>query len=219
MPGKTAAPWEIPFSEPNDEPKTWPTVQKEQSERVAKMLGEHVLTIKEYAGAGSPKSGELAVETKAGPETLTLPAAGTANQLIGVSCKVASCKVQTAGGAFIYGKWLTLAAKTANVTLTEDMTAFFQSDGTNWILWGEVKSEQGYVEVRAEREKETEYTPNAARETVVTFDGIECFFVSATVGGVANVEVCASNGSFIVPAGFKFKAKAAGKYHTSYLPR
>lgn len=130
------------------------------------------LSIVKHAGAYEAASGELGVQETNGAPT-TLPSAATKDQIIAVFCAsgATSCKVTTSGGAFIYGKWLTLASKTATVTLTEGMCAVFQSNGTNWLLLpgSEIKSEQKYSATTAlsQAEWEAGITPSTSRNAIV----------------------------------------------------
>lgn len=139
----TAAPWELPFPSATGKVSLGATDFKELAERIAKLMGEKWATIKAYAGPGTLKTGELALQGKSG-ETFTLPAAGTANQLIGIANTTSSgnCKVTTSGGATIYGDFV---INQATITLVGYQHVTLQSDGTNWlIVAGEPKREQVY---------------------------------------------------------------------------
>jgi hypothetical protein len=163
MAGKTAAPWEVDFPEAADEVKVYPALGQKMSERTSTLFGEHILILKKRAASYEAKSGELGLQEKAG-ETTTLPLAATGSQLIGVTTKVA-CKVTTSGGATIYG----LGTEGAGtVELTNNMTAFFFSDGTNWQVWGEIKKTLTYVnKVFTKAEAEAGVEPSATRAAVV----------------------------------------------------
>jgi hypothetical protein len=182
MSAKTAAPWEIDYAIPTDEPKVYPEVMKAQSERIALMLKEHVLIYKTYAGAETLKSGELAEQTKAG-ETFTLPLAATANQIISVFCAATSCKITTSGGATINGDFVSAEA---TITLTKFQHIVVQSTGANWlIIAGEPKLETKYVEktwTKAEAEAGVE--PSANRRSAVVFVTVP---EALEIGGVAGI--------------------------------
>ncbi len=157
------------YSEAADEVKVFPTeVSAPGAKSFDKFLEEHTLTIKKRAASYNAVSGELGLQ-ESNAKTTTLPAAATANQLIAVTSLVAEAKITTSGGAFIYGKWLTVASATATVVLTQDMTAFFQSDGTNWLLWGEIKDERTYG-ASVLRLVNTAYEPNTIRPTWVRME-------------------------------------------------
>lgn len=228
MPSKTAAPWEILYAIATDEIKAFPAeVDQVKAERVAKLFGEHVLTIATHAASYEGKSGELGIQESAA-KTTTLPLAATKDQILAVACKASSCKVTTSGGAFIYGKWLTLAGKTATVTLTEGMVAFFQSDGTNWVLWGDVLNENKYT-AQVGRAFETEFEPSASREALVVLEisSPSGAFAPLFVGGVQITELNTVAGGratypFVCPAGQKWKLNkptGATELKSSYLLR
>jgi hypothetical protein len=129
----TAAPWAIPYPTNLGEIKLGAQNMEEIAERVTTICKERFLSISKHAGAYEAKSGELGVQETAAATT-TLPAAATKDQIIGVWCKASSCKVTTSGGAFVYGGSITLASKTATVTLDEGQWLVVQSDGTNWLI-------------------------------------------------------------------------------------
>src|ERR1035441_6507975 len=148
MPGETTFA-KIKFAKSTDETKAFPAeVSEPGAKTIDKYLEEHNLTYKAYAGSGTLKSGELAVQGKSG-ETLTLPAAA-ANAQIGVFCSAAatSVKVTTSGGAFIFGDFI--SGTTATITLATYQHVVLTSDGTNWlIVAGEPKREQAYSVLKA----------------------------------------------------------------------
>ncbi len=200
------------YSEAADEVKVFPTeVSAPGAKSFDKFLEEHSLTIKKRAASYNAVSGELGLQ-ESNAKTTTLPAAATANQIIAVSSLVAEAKVTTSGGAFIYGKWLTVASATATVVLTQDMTAFFQSDGTNWILWGEIKDERVYgaktLVTKAEAEAGIE--PSATREAFVTFYKSAAGLTEIQVGGKYAVSMPIEGAmGLLIPAGQKWKATVA----------
>ena len=180
MAGTTAAPWSIPYPEPADEPKVWPALQQTQSERVALMLKEHVPIIKAYTGSATLKSGELAEQKKSG-ETFTLPAVGTANQIIGVFCSVAACKITTSGGALIYGDFVSAAA---TITLGEWQHVTLQSNGAAWlIVAGEPKREQKYTSKTYTHAEALAGIPISATRLAFVTLGCTTGFVGIKVGG------------------------------------
>lgn len=206
MAGKTAAPWEVDFPESADETKVYPALGQKMAERISTLFGEKTWVLKKRAASYEAKSGEWGLQ-ESSAKTVTLPLAATNSQIIAVTSAVAEAKVTTSGGAVIYGKWLTVASATATVVLTQDMTAFFFSDGTNWILWGEIKSEQKYVaKAFTKVEAEAGVEPSATRDAVVVLsaEGI------LTIGGVSLNGVANSPaGPYLIPAGQKWTSNAA----------
>jgi hypothetical protein len=184
MAGKTAAPWEIPFSEANDEPKEWPAEQRQQSERIATLFGEHVVTIKTQAGAYTAASGELGIQETAGAVT-TLPSATTKDRIIGVTCKASSCKITTSGGAVIYGDFV---KGEPSLQLAQYQHILLQADGSNWtILAGEPKRESVQVEHSyTKAEAEAGVTPSATRPSSILLTS-SSEFGGVTIGAVATL--------------------------------
>jgi hypothetical protein len=130
-------------------------------------VATRLTSYKAYAGPATLASGELAVQNKSG-ETFTLPAVGTANQVIEAVCGsgATSAKVTTSGGALIYGAGFVAAA--ATIGLTSNQTVRLQSNGTAWIITGgEPKRETSYTAPTA-RVMGTEYEPSAARDVQVS---------------------------------------------------
>lgn len=208
MPGHTAAPWEIIYAEAADETKMFPAqVDQIKAERIAKIFGERLLTVKSYAGSATLKSGELAVQGKTG-ETFTLPLATTANQIIGVFCgAVASTKVTTSGGAIIVGDFV----NGATITLATFQHVILVSEGANWIIIaGEAKREQTYAEKnysQAEAEAGIEFS--ATRPALVSVHmEAEPGLRVVTVGGetAAAMQRAFQSVTVEVPAGVKLKA-------------
>jgi hypothetical protein len=166
---ETAAPWLLPYPDPTGKAKLGATNFKELAERLTAIFKERFLSIATHAASYTAVSGELGVQEKAG-ETTTLPAATTKDRIVGVFCKAASCKITTSGGAFIQGDFITIASKTATITLLEGQHVILQSDGTNWfIIAGEPKREQVYG-ARTARALATAFTPSTARPTLVVID-------------------------------------------------
>ena len=126
MAGKTAAPWEIPYSEPLDEPKGWPSLQKEQSERITALMKERFLTVSEHVSSFTAASGELVKAT--GAITVTLPTP-TANTTIGVVANGHNVEI-TAGSNKIKGGNL----EASSVKLTGQEQAILQADGSNYYI-------------------------------------------------------------------------------------
>src|ERR1700694_158676 len=213
MPGETST-WKIPFAQATDEVKLFPSaVDQPKAERVDVILAEKIFTLKTWAGPGTLKTGELATQETAGA-TFTLPAATGANQRMGVACKASSCKLTTSGGAFLWGKWITLASKTATVELTEGMFGVFRSDGANWLVTDDVKSGQTYS-AKVERVYGTEYEPSASRPATVVVtisgSGAASVFVAGTEVGKC-VAGAGENQSLaiLVNPGQKWKATGSG---------
>jgi hypothetical protein len=213
---ETAAPWLLPYPDPTGKVNLGAGDFKELAERLTAILSEKILLVKTYAAAAPLKSGELAVQTKAG-ETFTLPPATTANQVIGVFCMAASCKVTTSGGASIIGDFF----NNATATLTEHQHLRLQSDGTNWLITaGEPKREQT-VESKASIGELIPQTISASRPALVTATvwqgsaGGAKFLVgptsvlAASVGEVFEGATGGANGkstiTFLVPAGYVWK--------------
>jgi hypothetical protein len=198
---ETAAPWKLPYPDPLGEFKLGATNFKELAERLTTILAEKLLIVKSYAAAAALKAGELAEQTKAG-ETFTLPAATTANQIIGVFCSATSCKITTSGGAFIIGDFITAASKTATITLLEGQHVVLQSNGTNWlIIAGEPKREAPYVlKSLSKAEGEGGAEPSATRPALVTFAAKQeenggWVRLVVTIGGVTIGEATATGES------------------------
>ena len=230
MSGKTAAPWEIPYSEATDEPKVWPTLNKEQAERVAKLMKERFVTVAEHGIATSAASGELIKATAS--IAVTLPAAAV-NATVGVLAN--NHEVEIKGGAgVIYGDFIT---GSSTIKLVGYQHVILQSDGTNWfILGGEPKREQVYGAEEA-RTSNVEYEPSATRPTTVAYsmkpgEGVEWLEARIWVGGLvlwsdarsmAGLNLGGIGGSFYVPAGVKYKIKGEKNgggqlnYTTRYL--
>src|SRR2546430_2689968 len=136
-PENVTAPWSLPFPSSVGEVKKGATDFEELAVKINTLFNEKFLVFKSYAGPATLKAGELAEQTKTG-ETFTLPAV-TANQIIGVWCGTASCKITTSGGAFIYGDFV---EKLGTITLTQNQHVILQSDGASWkIASGEPKRE------------------------------------------------------------------------------
>jgi|ERR1035437_104480 hypothetical protein len=207
MANKTAAPWEIPYPEAADEIKVYPTLAKELAERVAKLLGEHVLTYKAHAASYEAKSGELGELTKTG-QTVTLPLAATANQIIGIWMGTSgSVKITTSGGVNIFGDFIT---GQATIELTAYQHVILQSNGAGWlILAGEPKRTETYSAAKTftKAEAEAGVEPSAARPAFVLLEGVGAAGSTVTVGGV-NLKTMPKESrlSFIVPPGQKWTA-------------
>lgn len=164
MPAETTV-YKIKYAIGTDEVKAFPAeVSQAGAETIDKVLKEHNLKIKKYAGAASPATGELVVQEKTG-ETVTLPAVATADQVIGIFSTVAECKVT--GAAETIGPGL----KAAAWKLTTNQFALLQSNGVNWMmLTSEYKREQVVVaKPWTKAEAEAGVTPSATRPAFVTF--------------------------------------------------
>lgn len=205
MSGETTT-YKFKFAEAADEVNKFPVnVDEPKTKEIDKVLTEKILRIKKRAASYNAETGELGLQ-ESNAKTTTLPAAAPANQIIGVTSLVAEAKVTTSGGAFIYGKWLTVASATATVILTEDMTAYFQSDGTNWNLWGEIKDERKYsIKAFTKAEMEAGVTLSAIRDSFIEV-GVGSI---AEIGGIGNAEVPIT--AAIVPAGQVIKGTLAVK--------
>jgi hypothetical protein len=221
MPGETTN-YKFKYAIAVDEIKAFPAeVSQPGAEKVDAIIKERTLTIKTYAGAGTLKTGELAIQEKSN-ETFTLPSASTANQLIGVfaGASATGVKVTTSGGVNIAGDFF--AGPT--LTLANNQHVLLLSTGVGWIiLAGEPKREQTYgtfLALTAAKEEEV----SASRPALVIIGAEKItsageLHVEAQVGGqtpgiikVAKAEVgdFYSIGGFRVPAGLKYKATSSG---------
>jgi hypothetical protein len=214
MPGETAT-YAIKYPIAGDEVRVAPTeVFQPGAEKIDTVLKEKILIFKPRAASYEAKSGELGEQSSAGATT-TLPLAATANQIIGVFCTATSCKITTSGGAFIVGDFITIASKTAIITLTEGQHVVLQSGGTNWaIIAGEPKREQKYVtKTFTKAEGEAGVTPSATRPAVVSVTAGGGEFTEGTVGAVQIMETGAGgikNLFFEVPPGQAWKITTSG---------
>ncbi len=123
----TAAPWELPYPTSVGEVKLGAKDFEELAERTTAIFKEKVLIVKKYATSETLKSGELAVQEKSG-ETFTLPAVGTANQIIGIFS--AALQINVTAAANIIGD----GVNKASVKLAERQHVVLQSNGTNWMI-------------------------------------------------------------------------------------
>ena len=213
----------IKYSLAADETKAFPAeVSAPGAKTIDKFLEEHTLTLKKRAASYEAKSGEWGLQ-ESSAKTVTLPLAATASQPIAVTSAVAEAKVTTSGGAVIYGKWLTVGSATATVVLTTDMTAFFFSDGTNWILGlgSEIKDERKYgVAVFATKaEAEAGIEPSTTRPAMITMEVSGGGSGTVAVGGVVLGSEITSGAyiTFLCPAGIKWKSTLQTTYNVILL--
>ncbi|HTQ67258.1 MAG TPA: hypothetical protein VMI13_01060 [Solirubrobacteraceae bacterium] len=206
MPEKETTNWKIPYPTSTGEVKLGATDMEESAKAIDKILTEHVLIVKKYAGSGTLASGELAVQEKTG-ETFTLPAVGTANQVIGIFSTVAETKVTA--GANIIGD-LTAGA---NIKLNKNQHVVVQSNATNWmIVAGEPQREQTYLgtKVFTKAEAETGEIVSTERPVLVVYTSTTA--ASATIEvGLEQVATVENKGclSFFVPPGLRWKSNQA----------
>jgi hypothetical protein len=200
---ETAAPWLLPYPDPTGKAKLGALNFKELAERLTAIFKERFLSIATHAASYAAVSGELGVQEKAG-ETTTLPAATTKDRIVGVFCKAASCKITTSGGAFIQGDFITIASKTATITLLEGQHVILQSDGTNWlIIAGEPLRAAKYSALEA-------FAPLAAGQKVTWTNP------SATREAWVNLTVsCNASASFGVNAQLRVGGVHAGDFFSS----
>jgi hypothetical protein len=189
---ETASPWLLPYPGATGKVSSGATNIKELAERTTTIFKEKVLIVKAYSSGATLKSGELAVQGKTG-ETFTLPAATTANQIIGVFSGLGiTTKVTTSGGASIVGDFV----NGATITLTSLQHVILVSEGTNWfIIAGEPKRTNAYSAIETfgpytSGQKLTWTNPSASREAWVNLtvgcNATTSFGVNAQVrvGGV-----------------------------------
>ena len=182
---ETGVPAKLPYPSSTGEVKLGATDFKELAEKTNTFLKEHTLIIKARAASYNAESGELAEQSSSG-KTTTLPLATTANQIIGVICTAAECKITTSGGASIVGDFTVKST----VTLTEHQHLIVQSDGTNWIiLSGEPKRENKWT-AQVEKLKETAYTVSETRPSTVAlqFEGLGAGVAITLIVGPAGEE-------------------------------
>jgi hypothetical protein len=205
---ETAAPWLLPYPDPTGKAKLGAVDFKELAERLTAIFKEKILIFKSYTGSATLKSGEFAEQAKAG-ETFTLPAATTANQMIGVYNVVAGTpiKVTTSGGALIFGDFLT---GVATIQLTVYQHVIFQSVGGNWlIIAGEPKNEAAYASKGySKAQVEAGVEPSASRRALVTILGVIASGEVVVTGGesTASKFTTTSSATVLVPAGQKWKS-------------
>ena len=203
MPEKTTTNFALPYPTGVGKVNLGAKDFEELAKSVDKVFTEKALRYKGYSGPGTLTAGEFAFQEKNG-ETFTLPAVGTANQVIGIYSIVNEAKVTTSGGAKIYGDFISAAG---TITLTLLQHVVLQSTGVNWfIIAGEPKREQTYSALKAwsKAEAEAGVEPSASRDAMVDF-------AASAVNGleIGGVKVGAVGGSKRVPAGQKWKATVA----------
>jgi hypothetical protein len=151
-----------------------------------------------HAANFAAKTGELAIVTATA--TATLPAAAN-NAIVGVfSGPGATTTVTAAGGAKIYGDFISAAA---SITLLPNQHVILQSDGGTWyIIAGEPKRETFYATItKTQAQAEAGFELSATRPVLVT---------TTTSGGVLETTGPGGGGRF-PPGTVTFWLQPGGK--------
>jgi hypothetical protein len=206
MPGKTAAPWEVPFAQAADEAKAFPAaVSQPLAERIAAIFKERLVTVATHGVSFTAASGELVKAT--GAITVTLPTAAE-NATVAVLANNHATKLKGAGAAKIYGGHI---EGVAEINLVGYQYVVLIADGTNWfILAGEPRSEAKYVQKnysKAEAEAGVEPSPGYRAEVLIS--ATEPFILSVGSEELVNGAPANTPFTFVCPAGTKWKANKA----------